>query len=109
MLEYLVHLDPMDSPRDLLLVTAEVPDSVTRVVIAAERLPENCRETPAPPELAAIGDRFAGRSRACILVVPSALSPVETNLLIDPQHPHFKRIRIRVPERLQYDFRLLKG
>jgi RES domain-containing protein len=57
------------------------------------------RQTPRPPELAAIGDRFARRRRDAILIVPSALAPGEANWLLNPDHLDFGRIRIHSPER----------
>ena len=58
MLEYFVHLDPEDSPDDLVLATADVPDNLSRERIETTGLPASWRETPAPPELAQIGDEF---------------------------------------------------
>jgi hypothetical protein len=39
MLEYFVHLDPEDSPDDLVLATADVPDGVSRRRLLASELP----------------------------------------------------------------------
>ena len=105
MIEYFIHIDPDDPPRDLVAVTAEVPDSVSRTSIAPKQLPENWRRSPALPELAEIGDRFVRNRRAAILIVPSALAPAESNWLINPQHPEFSRIRLHSVEAFQYDSR----
>ena len=107
MIEYFVHIDPGDPPRDLVLVTAEVPSGVSRVSISAKHLPPNWRQTPPPPELTKIGDEFARHLRAAILIVPSALAPAESNWLINPQHPGFAKIRVHQPEAFQYDPRFL--
>jgi hypothetical protein len=40
-----------------------------------------------------IGDALLSDGRTAILIVPSALAPVESNWLIHPQHPHFARVR----------------
>ncbi len=106
MIEYFVHIDPDDSPKDLVLVTAEIPVGVSRISISAKQLPANWRRTPPPPELADIGDEFARDRRAAILIVPSALAPAETNWLVNPQHRDFSRIRVHQPEAFQYDPRL---
>jgi RES domain-containing protein len=105
MIEYFVHLDPENAPRDLVLVAADIPDSVSRSSVALRQLPANWRATPAAPELAAIGDRFVRERRAAILIVPSALAPSESNWLINPAHSHSARIRIQAPEPFAYDFR----
>lgn len=63
------------------------------------------RETPAPAELAAIGDRFARTKREAILIVPSALAPEESNWLLNPDHLDVKRVRFHPPEPFAYDAR----
>jgi RES domain-containing protein len=108
MIEYFIHIDPDDPPKDLVAVTAEVPDSVSRTLISSRQLPANWRQSPSPPELAEIGDRFVRGRRAAILVVPSALAPAESNLLINPRHPEFSRIRLRSVEAFDYDPRFFK-
>ncbi|MDP2996658.1 MAG: RES family NAD+ phosphorylase [Bryobacterales bacterium] len=105
MIEYFVHIDPDDAPKDLVLTTAQIPDSVSRTSISPRRLSATWRDTPAPPELALLGDAFARDRRAAILIVPSALAPAESNWLINPRHPDFARIRLHPPERFRYDAR----
>ncbi len=106
MLEYFVHLDPGDSPEDLVLAIAEVPEEMSRERVPVDKLPADWRETPAPPELAQIGDDFVKRDESCVLQVPSALATSEYNWLINPQHPEFHRIVLRSPEPLHYDPRM---
>lgn len=105
MIEYFVHLDRDDPPPDLVVAAADVPDDVSRVRVAAAKLPVAWRQTPAPAELAAIGDRFARRRREAILVVPSALAPDEFNWLLHPEHPDFRHVRVHPPEPFAYDAR----
>jgi RES domain-containing protein len=105
MIEYFVHLDRDDPPPDLVVAAADVPDTVSRLHVAPARLPPTWRETPAPAELAVMGDRFARTRRAAILVVPSALAPDECNWLLNPDHAQFKHIRIHPPEPFSYDVR----
>ena len=49
MFEYFVHLDAADSPGDLLLATAEIPDGLEREQIEASDLQANWRESPSHP------------------------------------------------------------
>lgn len=106
MLEYFVHLDPEDSPDDLVLATAEVPKEASRERVPVDKLPANWREIPAPPELAQIGDDFVKRAESCALLVPSALAVSEHNWLINPQHPEFRQMVQHSPEPLRYDPRM---
>lgn len=108
MLEYFVHLDPEDAPDDLVLATADVPDNLSRERIKARELPPHWRETPAPPELAQIGDEFVRKAETCLLLVPSALAVNESNWLINPQHAEFGKIVVHSPEPLRYDSRMFR-
>jgi RES domain-containing protein len=108
MLEYFVHLDPEDSPDDLVLATADFPETLSRERIASPGLPANWRETPAPPELAQIGDEFVRKAENCVLLIPSALAAQENNWLINPQHREFSQITLHKPEPLRYDQRMFR-
>jgi len=106
MLEYFVHLEASDAPPDLVLASADIPDDLSRQQIEVGTLPANWRETPAPAELARLGDEFVLTGKDCILIVPSALVPNENNWLVNPLHEEFQKIKIRQTEPLTYDSRL---
>jgi RES domain-containing protein len=106
MLEYFVHVEANDAPPDLVLACADIPDDLSRQQIEVGTLPANWRETPAPAELAHLGDEFVLTGKDCILIVPSALVPNENNWLINPLHEKFQKIKIRQTEPLTYDSRL---
>jgi RES domain-containing protein len=103
MLEYFVHIDPDDPPKDLVLVAADIPNSVSRTSIDTRQLPKAWRQTPSPPELASIGDEFVRRGNTTVLIVPSALVPTESNWLINPQQAGFSKIRVHPAEPFEYD------
>lgn len=106
MLEYFVHLDADDAPLDLVLATAEVPDDMPRKRLAAEELPSNWRNSPAPAELARIGDEFVEEAKSCVLIVPSVLAPQENNWLLNPHHGSFRKLFVFGIEPLSYDPRI---
>lgn len=108
MIEYFIHIDPDDPPNDLVVVTAEVPGNVSRVSVSPRQLPTKWRQSPPPPELAEIGDRFVREQGAAILIVPSALAPAERNWLINPRHAESSRIRLRSVEAFDYDSRFFQ-
>ena len=105
MIEYFVHIDTNDPPKDLVVVAADIPDNVSRVVMTPHELPSNWRQVPAPPGLAVIGDSFAAQRKSAILVLPSALVLSESNWLINPVHPEFAEIKMHPLDRFQYDAR----
>lgn len=106
MLEYFVHLDPDDAPPDLVLVTAELPNDLPSKVIAPHELPSSWRRSPAPADLARIGDEFVTQAKHCVLVVPSALASHENNWLLNPRHHDFRRVVVHGVEPLSYDPRM---
>lgn len=108
MVEYFVHLDMDDIPDDLVLVRAEVPDSVSRNSLTPKQLPADWRHTPAPAALTEMGDHFVHEGKTCILIVPSAIAPSESNWLINPAHPAFSKIRVHLAEPFAYDPRFSK-
>jgi len=105
MIEYFVHIEASDPPKDLVVVEADIPDRVSRITLTPRDLPANWRQAPAPPSLAAIGNSFAAQRRSAILVLPSALVPSEANWLVNPLHPDFAKIRVHRPESFRYDAR----
>ncbi len=105
MIEYFIHIETGDPPKDLVVVAADIPDSVSRMVLPPRKLPPDWRQVPAPPGLTAFGDAFAAERKSAALAVPSALVPSESNWLVNPLHPEFARIRVRPAEPFHYDAR----
>lgn len=89
-----------------ILATAEVPDDLPRELLRLENLPTNWRGAAAPGEVVRFGDEFTERAEHCLLLVPSVLVPNESNCLINPAHPDFRRIAPRPPEPLRFDPRM---
>ncbi|HMC28911.1 MAG TPA: RES family NAD+ phosphorylase [Verrucomicrobiae bacterium] len=71
-------------------------------------LPEDWQAEPPPPSTKEIGDNWCRKSRSAVLAVPSVIVPDELNYLLNPVHPHFKKISIGKPERFAFDPRLLQ-
>jgi RES domain-containing protein len=105
-LESFVHVDPADAPTDLVVVPADIPDDVERREIRAEALPATWRRYPAPEPLADLGTAWVRAGATAVLVVPSAIVPQERNVLLNPAHREFRRIRVRAPEPFRFDPRM---
>ncbi|MBI0437341.1 RES domain-containing protein [Dickeya dianthicola] len=91
MLETLVHLHAAHILDYYTLLRIDVPDDHIQSVNMND-LPENWAEEDAPPELAAYGDAWCFTKSSIALRVPSTLSPVEFNYLLNPEHPDFSSI-----------------
>jgi RES domain-containing protein len=108
MIEYLVHLDPNHPPKDLVLARAQVADDLPKLQLEKEELPGGWQDYPAPESLALIGDKFIRDAEAAVLIVPSAVAPTESNWLLNPHHPDFRKIKLERTESFHYDPRLLR-
>jgi RES domain-containing protein len=72
-------------------------------------LPTNWNKDPSPLAIKQIGDSWIENQQSVILEVPSAIVPTEKNLLINPSHPKFKKLKIGTPTKFDFDPRLLKS
>ncbi len=55
-----------------------------------------------------IGDSFLSTRKNIVLKVPSAIIPEEYNIIINPLHPDFKKIKIIGSSPFEFDSRLFK-
>lgn len=107
MLELLVHLHNRMFPPDFSYTKAEIPDSVSREILEIDHLPINWHMWPHPDSTRLIGDDWLARKSSCLLLVPSAVTRVDTNCLINPEHPDFAMIKVDRPKPLDFDKRIL--
>lgn len=104
-LETLAHVDTQSMP-DLVVFRIGVPENLDRAEIFIEDLPKGWRTVPGPQELTAIGDEWIAAGDTALLVVPSALVPIEANVVINPEHDDFLELDISQPFNLPLDKRL---
>lgn len=106
MIEVLVHLelDEADWPRSYRLLQAEYPDGV-----AVETLkPATAKSWKTSlASTRKLGDEWLRSGRSALARVPSAILPETWNVLLNPDHPDAKRVRILRTLRAEYDRRLL--
>jgi RES domain-containing protein len=103
-LETLVHLNPQESFRYKLF---HIEFDERLALQHSGSLPDDWQAQPAFPSTKRIGDEWARKLLSPILLVPSAIIPQELNLLLNPLHPHFRKIRIGKPVDFTFDSRLL--
>lgn len=105
-LETLVRFETPEEPEDLVAVPADISEGAAILRIRAEDLPADWTRLPPPDHLAELGTRWARAGETPVLAIPSAVIPQELNYLLNPLHPHFKRIRVGRPEPFRFDPRL---
>ncbi|BCT67352.1 RES family NAD+ phosphorylase [Nitrosospira sp. NRS527] len=106
-LEMLVQDEPLRA--NYVLIPAEIPGDIARLKIDFKQLPEHWRTLEARETLLEIGSRWLHSTKYCILEVPSAVIPAELNLLLNPAHRDFARIKIGQAEALESDLRLMRN
>lgn len=89
-----------------VMIPAQVPDALAIERIEARSLPAGWRSMRRLETLREIGAEWARSRRSAVLAVPSAVIPAETNFLLNPVHPEFRRIRIGKPVPFRLDPRL---
>ncbi|HVT18183.1 MAG TPA: RES family NAD+ phosphorylase [Thermoanaerobaculia bacterium] len=107
-LELLVHLDPDLLPINLVAVAAELPSDPPLPTLRLRRLPAGWRTYPAPEFLQELGAEWVRTAGSLALAVPSAVIPSEWNVLLNPAHPDFSRLRMHPAEPFAFDSRPLR-
>lgn len=92
LLEILVHLDvgrPL--PRFVAFAFDVDERSITRLPVA--RMPRDWRGSRGLPVTRGLGDDWLASGKSLVLAVPSAIVPEESNYLLNPLHPNWRRLR----------------
>ena len=72
-----------------------------------DMLPDDWAEPDAPLSLRRFGDTWARDRVSAVLRVPSAVTIIEYNYLLNPEHPDFASIDIGQPRPFKLDYRLI--
>ena len=74
--------------------------------IAVADLPNDWRRTPPSLKLREIGKAWLAAGETALMQVPSVIVPEEPNYLVNPLHPDFAQLAIRLPAPFEIDRRL---
>ncbi len=88
--------------RDRVVVSAEIDDDLVEVLMSTD-LPPNWQDRPAPRSTQALGDAWVASGRTAVLRVPRVVVPEQPDVLLNPAHLDFGRIRIGAPTALVLD------
>lgn len=83
-------------PSDLMLVELTLPDDDALYERCALANRPRWRTIPPSTDSIDLGRDFLRAGRALALHVPSALVPEATQLLINPEHPRFEQVGMRI-------------
>ena len=94
MAEVAVHFTLATLPGDYMIETILIPDEISLQKLNITDLPLGWNTFPHLASTQAIGDKFIVDNKYCILQIPSAVTKGDYNLLINPNHPDFARLKI---------------
>jgi RES domain-containing protein len=94
--ETFVNLEPNLRPKDLVSIEGEIPDGLGIERVDAKLLPARWYETR-DESLRRAGDDWIRTGRTAALLVPSAAIRGEWNVLLNPAHADFSRIKFGKP------------
>src|SRR6266436_7984969 len=103
LLEILVHASG-SVPKSQGYVEIEIPSGLSIEEITNDDVPR--WDAPSFETTRAFGDRWYDERRTPVLIVPSVVTLVERNVLINQEHPAFSGIRASKPMPVHWDVRL---
>jgi RES domain-containing protein len=105
LLEILVHASG-SVPKGQGYIEIEIPAGLAIEEIAPEDVPR--WDSPSFETTRKFGDRWYDERRTPVAIVPSVVTRVERNVLINQEHPDFARIRASQPRPVRWDAWLWK-
>ena len=105
--ETFVNLEPNLQPNDLVSFEGEIPEGMEIGKADLASLPANWHETR-DEALRKVGDDWVRGGQTAALLVPSAAIRGEWNLLLNPAHAEFSKIKLQPPEPFEFDVRMFR-
>lgn len=108
MAEVAVHFSLATLPNDYVMMTIFIPDTILVQKLNPSDLPKLWNVFPHPASAQTIGDQFVSDNKYGVLQIPSAVTQGDYNILINPNHPDFLKIKIVATEKFPFDKRIFK-
>jgi RES domain-containing protein len=103
LLEILVHASG-SVPKMQAYIQIDIPAGLDAEVVTPDDVPR--WDTPTSQTARKYGDQWYDERRTPVLIVPSVVTYVEGNILINQQHSDFAKIQATQPESVRWDSRL---
>ena len=103
LLEIVVHVEYAELPMDYSFVEAEVPDSFLKTIKSIDFV-----QPSTVNELQMLGSKWLKKKEGLAMKVPSVILPQESNILINPAHQNFAKLKIIGIHKLDIDPRLFR-
>lgn len=106
-LEILVHFNQEYAPQDLYYIEVEIPDKFINLKANLGSIKLHLRDNPPHYSTKHFGSSWAEKKEDLALAVPSAILPIENNIIVNPLHPSISKFKIINNFKLDLDTRLL--
>lgn len=106
-LENLVHRSGEGLHQNFSLIEISVPDDTALQTIELNALPDNWHHISGYPVCRAMGREWAADHKSLLMRVPSSIIRDEFNILINPNHPEFKQVKIKRKIPFSFDRRFM--
>ena len=110
-IELFVHLEPSQTPLDLVYLSAELPAGEPAGTIQSDQLPANWwtdEPEPGAPTSNDLGDAWIRDQNSLGLMVPSVPIRAEWNVLLNPLHPRMRELQIEPAQPFVFDARMFQ-
>jgi RES domain-containing protein len=105
--ETFVNLEPNLQPIDLVSIEGEIPDEFKIGRLNTKELPARWYEAR-DDSLRRFGDQWIRAAETPALLVPSAAIRGDWNVLLNPAHQAFPKIRFQEPKEFAFDARMFR-
>jgi RES domain-containing protein len=105
--ETFVNLEPKLLPDDLVSIQAELADIVATERLEAKALPAHWYKARGEA-LRHFGDEWIRAQRTVALYVPSAAIRSDWNVLLNPAHADFRKLKAQKPQPFEFDLRMFR-
>lgn len=103
--ETFVNLEPNLRPKDLVSIEGEIPEALEVGRLDPKALATNWYKTR-DESLRRFGDEWVRAARTVALLVPSAAVHGEWNVLLNPAHADFGKVKFHQPRPFEFDVRM---
>ena len=106
--EKFVHLGDEGRALRLVYYRIDIPANIRIEELKLREMPTDWKANPAPPSTMDIGTQWVRDARSSIMELPSVTIETESNYLLNPLHPDFKRLAISSAKPFEFDSRMWK-
>jgi RES domain-containing protein len=110
-IELFVHMEPGQSPDDLVFLSASLPEGEPSRTLEPSDLPDGWwvdGATRGAVTARELGDRWIRERSSLAMMVPSVPIRAEWNVLVNPLHPRIGELQIDPPEPFVFDARMFQ-